>query len=42
MKLVADHRLSIVPPSEAKDVGLRLPSNVKEVYKLTPLKDFDV
>jgi RecA-family ATPase len=42
MKLVADHKLSIVPPSEAKDVGLRLPSNVKEVYKLTPLKDFDV
>lgn len=41
-KLIVEEKLSIAAASEAKDAGVRLPSNVKEVYKLTPVKDFDV
>ena len=41
MKLVAEQKLSIVPASEVRGSGIQLPSNVKEVYQITPVKDFD-
>ena len=41
MKLVAEQKLSIVPASEVRGTGVQLPSNVKEVYQITPVKDFD-
>ena len=40
-KLVAEQELTIAPASDAKTAGVSLPSNVKEVYKITPTKDFD-
>ena len=40
-KMVAEKTLSMESASNARSAGAKIPANVKEVYKITPTKDFD-